>query len=219
LVEVEVDKVWLFQWFLQIAGRIQKILGRDYMRLALRHMGNYVGSRTSKRPFAIETVDSFRCYALEVIDEIEDPWNAVLYGFLEADRNYRASMKRDESGFNKVVELVLDASLVGKEPLKISDFYDAAQKCFECLKSIRVDVPTSYQKVDSETLNLMVGNCLYKGCCRTVQGEELLQDDGTPFCWVLKMNCSGISRLSEKLTNYRLLEFDLPDCRGILLKL
>jgi hypothetical protein len=26
LVEVEVDKVCMFQWFLQIAGRVQKIL-------------------------------------------------------------------------------------------------------------------------------------------------------------------------------------------------
>ncbi|WXG42290.1 MAG: hypothetical protein WED07_16245 [Candidatus Freyarchaeum deiterrae] len=219
MVEVEVDKVWLFQWFLQIAGRIQKILGKNYMRIALRHMGNYLYSRTGKRPSTLETVDSFRDYGLQVIDKIEDPWNAVLYGFLEADRDYRASMRSGEDGFNKVVELVLDASLVGKECLKISDIYDATQKCFEYLNSIRVDVHSSYQKVDSETLNLTVSNCLYKDCCRTVQAEELFRDDGTPLCWILKMNCSGISRLSEKRTDYRLLEFDMPDCRGILLKL
>jgi len=55
-------------------------------------------------------------------------------------------LKRGEDGFNKVVELVLDASLVGKEPLKISDIYDAAQKYFEYLASIRIEVSTSYQK-------------------------------------------------------------------------
>jgi hypothetical protein len=218
LVEVELDKVWLFQWFLQIAGKIQKILGKNYMRIALRHMGNYLDSRTGTRPSALETVDSFRGYGLQVIDEIEDPWNAVLYGLLEADRDYRASMKRGEDGFDKVVELVLDASLVGKEPLKISDIYGAAQKYFEYLKSIRVDVPTSYQKVDSDTLNLTVSNCMYKDCCRTVHAENLFRDDGTPFCWVLKMNCSGISKLSEKRIDYRLLEFDTPDCKGVLFK-
>lgn len=54
-------------------------------------------------------------------------------------------MKRGEDEFiNKVVELVLDKSLVGKEPLKISDIYDTAQKYFEYLASIRVEVSTSY---------------------------------------------------------------------------
>jgi hypothetical protein len=219
LAEAECDKVWLFQWFLQIAGRIQKVLGKDYMKIALRYMGSYLSSRTGQKPSALETVDDLRCYGLRVIDKIEDPQNAVLYGILEADRSYRASLKRGEDGFNKVAGLILDASLVGKEPLKISDIYDAAQKYFEYLKCIRVDVPTSYQKVDSDTINVIVSNCMYKDCCRTVHAEKLFRDDGTPFCWVLKMNGSGIFKLSEKRLDYRLLEFDTPNCRGILLKL
>nr|MDO8081380.1 hypothetical protein [Candidatus Freyarchaeota archaeon] len=53
---------------------------------------------------------------------------------------------------------------------------------------------------------------MYKDYYRTVQAEKLFRDDGTPFCWVLRMNCLGVSKLSEKRVDYRLLEFDTPDC-------
>ncbi|MHA1262056.1 MAG: hypothetical protein ACTSSA_08115 [Candidatus Freyarchaeota archaeon] len=212
------DRVWLFQWFLQIAGRIQKILGSEYMRIALQHMGNYLGTRIGETPPVFETIDSFRSYGLERIEKVEDPWNAFLYGVLAADRDYRASLKRGESGFEKFAELILEASLIGKEPFDVSDIGEAAQKFYECLKSIRVDIPTSIQVVDSDTLDVVVGDCPYKGCCRTVQAESLFRDDGTPFCWVIKLNCSGILRLSDVPVDYRLLEFDAPDCRGIILR-
>nr|MDO8081382.1 hypothetical protein [Candidatus Freyarchaeota archaeon] len=48
------------------------------MKIVLRHTGNFLGSRTSKRLPPFETVDSFRSYELQLIDEIEDSWNAVL---------------------------------------------------------------------------------------------------------------------------------------------
>ncbi len=217
--EVERDKVWLFQWFLQIAGRIQKVLGKDYMKIALHHMGNYLSSRDGENPPSLKTVDNFRGYGLQSVEKIEDPWNSVLYGLLEADRDYKASLKRGESGFNKVAQLILEASLVGKEPMKVSDIHEAAQKYFDFLKSIRVDVPISYQEVDSETINVVVSDCMYKECCRTVQAESLFRDDGNPFCWVMKINCSGIFKLSDESVEYRLLEFDAPDCKGILFKL
>ncbi|MHA1430986.1 MAG: hypothetical protein ACTSRV_11440 [Candidatus Freyarchaeota archaeon] len=189
------DRVWLFQWFLQIAGRIQKILGSEYMRIALQHMGNYLGTRIGETPPVFETIDSFRSYGLERIEKVEDPWNA-----------------------EKFAELILEASLIGKEPFDVSDIGEAAQKFYECLKSIRVDIPTSIQVVDSDTLDVVVGDCPYKGCCRTVQAESLFRDDGTPFCWVIKLNCSGILRLSDVPVDYRLLEFDAPDCRGIIFR-
>jgi hypothetical protein len=219
LEEVGLDKVWLFQWFLQIAGRIQKILGKDYMKIALYHMGNYISSRTGENPPYPKSIDNFRGYGLERIGQIEDPWNSILYGLLEADKDYGSSLKRGESGFNNVAQLVLEASLVGKEPLEISGVYEAAQKYYDYLKTIRVYVPISYQEVDAETLNVVVSDCLYKECCRTVQAENLFRDDGNPFCWVLKINCSGILRLSGESVEYRLLEFDAPDCRGIIFKL
>ncbi|MFB0562702.1 MAG: hypothetical protein ACETWM_15985 [Candidatus Lokiarchaeia archaeon] len=216
--ELEYDKVWLFQWFLQIVGRIQKILGKDYMKIALQHMGNYLSSRTGEKAPNFESVDKFRDYGLQIMGKIEDPWNAVLYGLLEGDRDYRASLKRGESGFNKVAELVLDASLVGKEPFEVSEILEAAQKFLEYLMSIRLDVPTSYQQIDSDALYAVVSNCIYKECCRTVQAGRLLRGDGTPFCWVLKMNCSGILKLSGVSVDYRLIDFDSPACRGLILK-
>ncbi|MGQ9723022.1 MAG: hypothetical protein ACUVXA_17065 [Candidatus Jordarchaeum sp.] len=217
--EVGLDKVWLFQWFLQIAGRIQKILGKDYMRIALYHMGNYISGRIGEKRPALDSVDKFRGYGLQRIGQIEDPWNSVLYGLLEADEDYKASLKRGESGFNKMAQLILEASIVGKEPIEIPSIYEAAQKYFDFLKSIKLDVPTSYQEIDADTINVVVSDCLYKDCCRTVQAENLFRDDGTPFCWVLKINCTGIFKLSRNSVEYRLLEFDAPNCRGIIFKL
>ncbi|MBS7251519.1 MAG: hypothetical protein KIH08_13165, partial [Candidatus Freyarchaeota archaeon] len=160
------DKVWLFQWFLQVAGRIQKILGKEYMRIAIYHMGNYVSSRVGEKRPDLDSLDKFRVYGLQVMGRVEDPWNSVLYGILEADRDYRASLKRGESGFNKVSQLVLEASMVGKEPFKTQSICEAAQKYSEFLKSIRLDLPASVQEVDADTINVVVGDCLCKGCCR-----------------------------------------------------
>ncbi|MEM2985362.1 MAG: hypothetical protein QXL24_09070 [Candidatus Jordarchaeaceae archaeon] len=213
------DKVWLFQWFLQIAGRVQKILGKEYMRIAIYHMGNYVSSRVGEKRPDLDSLDKFRVYGLQVMGRIEDPWNSVLYGILEADRDYRASLKRGESGFNKVSQLILEASIVGKESFKTQSICEAAQKYSEFLKSIRLDIPVSIQEVDADTLNVVIGDCLCKDCCRTVQAEKLFRDDGTPYCWALKINCSGISQLSNSPVEYRLLEFDKPHCRGIILRL
>lgn len=213
------DKVWLFQWFLQIAGRIQKSLGKEYMRIALRHMGNYVSSRVGEKIPDLESLDKFRAHGLQVMGRIEDPWNSVLYGFLEADRDYRASLKRGESGFNKLAQLILEASIVGKEPFETQSICEATQKSYEFLKSIKLNFPVSIQEVDADTLNVVIGDCLFKNCCRAVQADNLLRDDGTPYCWVLKINCSGISQLSKSPMDYRLLEFDKPHCRGIILRL
>jgi hypothetical protein len=214
-----VDKAWLFQWFLQIAGRIQKILGKDYMRIALFHMGNYVSNRLGEKRPDLDSLDKFRVYVLQRLGKIGDPWNSVLYGILEADRDYKASLKRGDSGFDKVVRLILESSIVGKEPIKTQSICEATQKYFYLLKSVRLDIPASIQEVDADTINVVISDCLCKGCCRAVQAEKLFRDDGTPFCWALKIGCAGIYQSSRTPSEYRLLEFDKPHCRGIILRL
>lgn len=194
-----------------------KIYGPTYIRIVSEYGLEFEAKMLKEKPPINEGLDATANYILKNMNRYPRAQCALAYAIGKAEAKlqgaFGAGNKR--AAYN-AMKNVLESSGLLSSVEKTEDAFKACKMYADTLKLIKSVVPARYSRSSGKNNEIIAvhHDCPYKDCCRAQVNEGLTRMVGGRECIALLMANACIEIITKKQFDYRLDEFDKPECTG-----
>jgi len=193
-----------------------KMYGPIYARKVSEYGLEFEAKMLNEKPPVYDGLDETISYIMKNASRYPRVQCPLHYGMGKAEAMLQgasgAGAKR--AAYNAMKNVLESSGILGGE--RTEDGFKACRMYSESLKRIKSVVPTTYTRSEEKNTEITAvhHNCPYKDSCRARVNEGLTRMVGGRECTALLMANASIEIITKKQFDYRLEEFDKPDCVG-----
>jgi hypothetical protein len=193
-----------------------RMYGPAYVRMVSEHGLEFEARMLNEKSPIYVGLDETISYIMKNMNRYPRVQCPLHYGMGKAEAMLQgasgAGAKR--AAYNAMKNVLESSGILGGE--RTEDGFKACRMYSESLKRIKSVVPTTYtrSKEKNTEITAVHRNCPYKDSCRARVKEGLTRMVGGRECTALLMANASIEIITKKQFDYRLEEFDKPDCVG-----
>nr|MDO8083096.1 hypothetical protein [Candidatus Freyarchaeota archaeon] len=217
IVESEPDSQVSVLFIKSAVQETEKIYGPIFTRMvskyALRFEAEKLGEKTPENIQGLEEVTN---YILANLKRYPKGYCALMYGIGKAESKLEGSTGAGakRAAYNAMKSIILASGMLNSIIGITGDVFEALEKFEEIGKAIKTAIPLHFIKGEKNDVTMISNNCPYKDACLAFMNEGISRLIGGSECINIICHTVVSEIVTKKQFDYRLEEFDKPECRG-----
>ncbi|MEM2145652.1 MAG: hypothetical protein QW279_09840 [Candidatus Jordarchaeaceae archaeon] len=196
---------------------MDKFYGPIYTRMVSEYALKFESEKLNEKPPEnIQGLDQVTDYIMANLNRYPRGYCALFYGSAKTQKNLEGSIGSGarRSGFQVMKSLIESSGMLNSVIGTTEDLLEAIKKSAEIVKAAKIIISMRYIREENNDLTMIVPNCPYKDACRAYMEEGISRMVGGLECTNLTCQAAISEIITKKHLDYRLEEFDKPECRG-----
>ncbi len=194
-----------------------KLYGPVFTRMVSEHAVKFEAEKLKEKPPQnIRGMDDVYNYIIVNFDKYPLGYNSLIYGIAKAESKLQGSLAAGSkrASYSAVKALLEFSGMLSGLIETTEEVFDALKSTEAIGKATKMCILTTWTREENNAVTMVVPNCLFKDACRALQKEGMSRMVGGSECINLIDNTATAEIITKKHYDYRLEEFDKPECRG-----
>lgn len=169
-----------------------------------------------KPPENIQGLEEVTDYVTTNLERYPRGHCALIYGIFKAESKLQgfsgAGAKR--AAYSSMKSILEITGMLNKFVGTTEDAFESCKRSSFIFEVTKIVIPMRLTMGDNNQLNLMLHDCPYKDACISLVKEKLSRLTGGWECVSLMLFNAGLEIITKKTFDYKLDEFNTPDCTG-----
>ncbi|WXG39807.1 MAG: hypothetical protein WED07_03110 [Candidatus Freyarchaeum deiterrae] len=199
-----------------------KLYGPVFTRMVAEYALQFEAEKLKEKPPEnIQGVDDVYNYITVNFEKYPQGYNSLIYGIGKAESKLQgftaAGAKR--AAYRAMKAIIEISGLLNNAIGTTEDALEAVTKVCDIGKAAKMTIPMRYIREENNGLTMVVPNCLFKDACLAFINEGISRMVGGSECVNLIIPTAGMELITKKHFDYKLEEFDKPECRGMIFEI
>nr|MDO8082074.1 hypothetical protein [Candidatus Freyarchaeota archaeon] len=195
----------------------RKLYGPIFPRMASRYALEFESRMLKEKPPEnIQGLEEVTNYIIANLDRYPNGCSALSYGIFKAESKLQGSTgagaKRVAYGAMK--SILESSGILNSVVGTTEDVFEAYKKFTDSVRSTKVVILTRVIRKENNQVVVVFHDCPFKEACRAFVDEGISRMIGGWECIALIIVNVGIEIITKNTLDYKLEEFDKPNCRG-----
>ncbi|MGQ9721982.1 MAG: hypothetical protein ACUVXA_11745 [Candidatus Jordarchaeum sp.] len=195
----------------------EKIYGPIFTRIASEHALQFEAEKLmDKPPENIQNLQEVTNYIINNLDKYPNGYCALMYGIAKAESKLQGSTGAGSkrSAFSAMKSIIESSGMLNSVIGTTGDLFEALDKFEEIGKMVKTAIPLRFIRGENNEVTMVSKNCPYKDACRAFINEGIGRLVGGQECINIICHAAVAEIITKKRFDYKLYEFDKPECRG-----
>ena len=222
IVESEPDRQ---SYVLFIKGAVEetaKLYGPIFTRMVSNYALEFEAEKLREEPPEnIQGLEDVINYILANLDRYPQGYCSLVYGIAKAESKLQGSTGAGSkrSAFHAMKSILESSGLVNGLIGSTKDAFEAIDKFEELSKTVKTAYPERFIREENGQVTMVVDDrCPFRDACMAFVNEGISRMVGGEECVSLITHVAVTEIITKKHFDYRLDEFDTPECRGRIFK-
>ncbi|MEM3526310.1 MAG: hypothetical protein QXV37_02755 [Candidatus Jordarchaeaceae archaeon] len=194
-----------------------KFYGPIFKRMVSLYASNFEARMLNESPPEnIQGLEEVINYITKNLDRYPKGYCSLVYGIFKAESKLQgfsgAGAKR--AAYSSMKSILEITGMLNKFIGTTKDAFESCKRTSFIFDVTRIVIPIRLTKEEDNQLTLVIRNCPYKDACTSLVKEGVSRLTGGWECVSLMLLNAGLEIITKKGFDYRLDEFNTPDCRG-----
>ncbi|WXG39810.1 MAG: hypothetical protein WED07_03125 [Candidatus Freyarchaeum deiterrae] len=198
---------------------MDKIYGPLFTRMVSEYALQFEAEKLNEEPPEnIQGLDAVTNYITANLNRYPRGYCAIFYGVAKTEKNLQGSIGSGSrrAAFNAMKSIIESSGMLSSVIGTTEDIFEAIAKAVEIVKAVKINISMRYIKGEDKEITMVVPNCPYKDACRSYIREGISRLVGGSECTNLTCQAVISELITKKHLDYRLEEFDKPQCKGTI---
>ena len=217
IVEGEPDAQMTVFFSKSAVQEMDKVYGPIFTRMVSENALKFEAEKLNEKPPEnIRGLDQVTDYILANLNRYSRGYCAIFFGIAKTEKNLQGSIGAGgrRAAFNAMKAIIESSGLLNSVIGTTEDTLEALAKYMEMANAAKLTLSMRLNREENNDVTLVVPNCPYKDACRTYPKEGISRLVGGSECTNLTCLTVVSEIITKKHMDYRLGEFDKPECKG-----
>jgi hypothetical protein len=194
-----------------------KIYGPIFTRMVSENALQFEAEKLKeKTPQNLPGLDDVFNYIIANLDKYPRGYNSLIYGIAKAESKLQGSTASGakRAAYSAVKAILQSSGLLNSVIGTTEDAFESIEKSSEIGKAAKTSPAMRFIREENNGVTIVVPDCPFKDACRSFVKEGISRLVGGSECINLIDNAASVEIITKKQFDYRLEEFDKPQCRG-----
>jgi hypothetical protein len=194
-----------------------KLFGPIFTRMVSEYALQFeVSMLKEKPPENIKGLEEVTKYIIANLSRYPPGYCSLFYGIAKAESRLQGSTGSGakRSAFSGVKAIIESSGLLNSVVGTTENVFEAFAKSKDIFKATKTLIQIRYTRGENNQVTLEIYDCPYKDVCRIIVEEGVTRFVGGLECINLITLNAAAEIITKKQLDYRLDEFDEPNCRG-----
>ena len=195
----------------------EKIYGPIFTRMASEYALKFEAEKLNENPPEnIQGLEEVTNYIIANLDRYPQGYCSLMYGIGKAESKLQGSTGAGakRSAYNAMKSIIESSGMLNNIIGTTQDVFEALDKFEEIGKAVGTAIPLRFIREESKGVTMVSDKCPYKDACRAFVNEGISRLVGGAECINIICHTVVAEIVIKKQFDYRLDEFDKPECRG-----
>ncbi|MEM3586700.1 MAG: hypothetical protein QXO71_05185, partial [Candidatus Jordarchaeaceae archaeon] len=195
---------------------MEKIYGPLFTRMVAEYALEFEAKKLKEEPPPkIQGLDQVTNYIIANLDRYPRGYCALFYGIAKTEKNLEGSLGSGSrrAVYNAMKAIIESSGVFNSIIGSTEDLFEAAAKASELMKANNIGISVRWIRSEN-ALVMVVPDCPYKDACREYVNEGISRMVGGLECTTLNSQSVISEVITKKRFDFKLDEFDKPECRG-----
>nr|MDO8083092.1 hypothetical protein [Candidatus Freyarchaeota archaeon] len=217
IVESEPDSQTFVLFAINAIEETAKLYGPIFTRMVSEYALKFEAEKLKEKPPEnIQGLEQVTNYIITNLKRYPRGYCSLIYGVGKAEARLQGSTGAGakRSAFHAMKSILENSGLLNSATGTTKDLFEALDKYEEISKAVKTAFPLHLIRGENNQVTMVVPNCPFKDSCKAVMNEGISRLVGGSECTVLITHNAVAEIVTKKQFDYRLDEFDKPQCRG-----